>query len=111
MALPEVQHELVTGRQHAAADVAHLGLAGREVGTMELLVLGRVSRQGGGGGTLHADSEQQAVEAAIKRGECCQCAGQQAVTRVWSSRRPCHLALNELDRTVSQDLVSVVRWW
>ena len=37
-------------RQHAAADVAHLGLAGREVGTMELLALGRVPRQGGGGG-------------------------------------------------------------
>ena len=38
---------------------------------MELLALGRVSCQGGGGGTLHADSEQQAVEAAIKRGGCC----------------------------------------
>ena len=49
MALPEVQHELVAGRQHEAADVAHLGLAGREVGTMELLALGRVPRQGGGG--------------------------------------------------------------
>eukprot|EP00964_Phaeocystis_antarctica_P066018 scaffold39870_cov60-Phaeocystis_antarctica.AAC.1 len=64
MALPEVHHELVAGRQHAAADVAHLGLAGREVGTMELLALGRVPRQGGGGSALHADSEQQAVEAA-----------------------------------------------
>ena len=49
MAVPEVQHELVAGGQHAAADVAHLGLAGREVGTMELLALGRVPRQGGGG--------------------------------------------------------------
>ena len=37
---------------------------GREVGTMELLALGRAPRQGGGGSTLHADSEQQAVEAA-----------------------------------------------
>ena len=64
MALPEVHHELVAGRQHAAADVAHLGLAGREVGTMELLALGRVLRQGGGGSALHADSEQQAIEAA-----------------------------------------------
>ena len=62
--------------------MAHLGLAGREVGTMELLALGRVPRQGGGGGTLLADSEQQVVEAAIKRGGCCQCAGQQAATRV-----------------------------
>ena len=39
-------------------------VSGREVGTMELLALGRVLRQGGGGSALHADSEQQAVEAA-----------------------------------------------
>ena len=41
-----------------------LGWPGVRLATMELLALGRVLRQGGGGSALHADSEQQAVEAA-----------------------------------------------